>query len=169
MTYFYRVGGHGTLGHLDLLLPPDISNPRYTQPPKHTHPPLDIPPSGHTHPYLDIPTLARTYEPWPGHTNSHPDISTPCPHIDLPNLLRYPSLKHTHPSRHTEILTLMWTEWLTDACENITFPQLFLRAVINHTDSFNNISNFRIVIKAQKIYVCIHNICHRWRFGHCIC
>ena len=30
----------------------------------------------------------------------------------------------------TEADTVLWTEWLTDACENITLPQLSLRAVI---------------------------------------
>ena len=31
----------------------------------------------------------------------------------------------------TEADTPLWTEWLTDRCKNITFPQLRLRMVIN--------------------------------------
>ena len=40
----------------------------------------------------------------------------------IPTPQKGPGTSDTHPP---------WTEWLTDACENITFPQLLLRAVIN--------------------------------------
>ena len=36
--------------------------------------------------------------------------------------------RHAHPSA-THAPPLLWTEFLTHACENITFPQLLLRTV----------------------------------------
>ena len=39
----------------------------------------------------------------------------------------------------------LWTEWLTHACENITFPQLHLRAVTIKKQQKNNIkSEFQV-------------------------
>ena len=58
----------------------------------------------------------------------HPMSTHPRPHIQLSThtlpkcMLRYPPLQ---PS-------LSWTEWLTRACENITFKQLRLQAVKIH-------------------------------------
>ena len=41
----------------------------------------------------------------------------------------------------------LWTEFLTHACENITFPQLLLRTVININHAVNSISYGGIAIR----------------------
>ena len=74
--------------------------------PCHAHPPSCMPPAMHT----PLPHMPRaTHTPIP-----HPCM-TPLPHMP--------------PS-------LLWTEFLTHACENITFPQLLLRAVKINNKSY---------------------------------
>ena len=49
---------------------------------------------------------------------------------------------HTPPFHHTALFDHIIpprTEWITDRCKNITFPQLRLRAVIIRTSLFNNL------------------------------
>ena len=44
--------------------------------------------------------------------------------------------RHVHPggmcdlARHAGIHTPLWTDFLTHACENITFPQVVMRTII---------------------------------------
>ena len=95
--------------------------------PRHTHP-------RHTHPWTypttwSYPTTL-VIPNHPGHTHSP---WTYPPTLDIPNPLEswdqtYPPLEKTWNQGY---LPLLWTEWLTDACENITFRQLRWRAVTN--------------------------------------
>ena len=62
-----------------------------------------------THPPLDIPTTHRPPQKGPGTRDTHP-----IPRKDMATRIPPPP----------------WTEWLTDAFENITFLQLLLRVVI---------------------------------------
>ena len=73
-----------------------------------------------------------------------PVMHTPPPCTSLPHIppqphtppamhapLQCPSLPHTPPAIHAPTMyTPLWTEFLTHACENITFPQLLLWTVI---------------------------------------
>ena len=57
-----------------------------------------------------------------------------------------PRLRGRHPLTHAGIYTpLQWTEFLTDACETITFSQLLLRAVIKITFELPVLGFFRSV------------------------
>ena len=86
----------------------------YLTPPGHTHPIKYTHPREHTYP-LDIPT-PWTYPPpstGPGARDTNAFRKDLVPEIPTPK-------KDMEP----EIPTPLWTERLTDTCENITFPQL---------------------------------------------
>ena len=78
----------------------------------HTHLPLMPPP--HTPPAMHAPC----------HTHPLPTMCTHLPAMHAPPCHAHPC--HAHPPP--------WTEFLTHACENITFAQLLLRMVINWND-----------------------------------
>ena len=72
-------------------------------PPTVHTPPMRMPPAMHAPPFMLLPCM-----PLPTHAPCHA-----CPSAPMPPA--------THPH--------LWTEILTHACENITFPQLLLRKV----------------------------------------
>ena len=85
-------------------------------------------PSGHTSPGQTPP---QADHPWTDTT---------------PSQARHPSahcMLGWHPSpMHAGILT-PWTDWLTDRCKNITFPQLRLRAVKQIKHDWGLFANYR--------------------------
>ena len=71
-----------------------------------------------THPLLRCTSHLDIATPW---TYTSPNIPTPPPRRDLlAEIPLLPSRKDIGPGIP---ITLLWTEWLTDACENITFLQ----------------------------------------------
>ena len=62
---------------------------------------------------------------WPPSPCTPPTLHASLPHMPPP---------HTHPATHPlPHMPAPWTEWLTDRCKNIAFPQLRLREVMKQT------------------------------------
>ena len=59
----------------------------------------------------------------------------------------------------------LWTEWLTDRCKNITFPQLRLRAVIISTTNTNSITKLQCFLEGKWFGVFIHLEEESWNAG----
>ena len=106
----------------------------------------------------------------------HPPPQVPCSGLPtgLTHLLDIPI---PYP-RHTPLPDL-WTEWLTDTCENITFPQLHWRAIKirYHCRHYERTLTFLCggfpSVSACCLIECyimeVRGAVHVWCFSHCIC
>ena len=129
-------------GRLRPHTPPLPCTPPTMHAPHHACPLQCTPPARHANLAMHAPhhacTPPTTHAPLPPCTspmtrtpcNAHPHHT--CPLQCIPPIMRT-SAMHTPchacpPATHAP--SRLWTEFLTHACENITFPQLLLRAVI---------------------------------------
>ena len=124
-----RCSGHLSCHTYPLPCMPPTTHAPCHECPHHTYPLSWMPPALHAPPPCTPPAM---HAPLPC---THPLPCTPpcyaCPlamHTPpchaVPPLPCMPPLPHTPPP-------ILWTEYLTHVCENITFPQLLLRTVIN--------------------------------------
>ena len=106
--------------HLHLF--PKTSSHSVTVSPTRTPPLQCMPPSSPRVPLPPCTPLRYACPPFA----THPPLYHTCPSLPcMPSPLCHachPPLCHARPA--------LWTEWLTDRCKNITFPQLSLWAVI---------------------------------------
>ena len=138
-------------------------------PPCHTccpamHTPCHAHPLPYTHPYHTPPCHTHPTTHAPCHT-CPPCHPSPC--MPPSFAMHFPFTMHTPPLSHMPPPHL-WTDGMIHACENITFPQLLLRAVININLNLNTllVSWFNVfsMLFSERIRLLRWKWWKRWRW-----
>ena len=138
--------------------PPAMHAPCHAHP-CHTCPPAMYSPLPCIPPCHVFPHHAPCHACLPHHV--HPTLPCTPPAMHAPHACPLPQMSHfPHPVMHAPLPHMhpLWTEFLTHACENITFPQLLLLTVINAASLSDDCSMTCKQYKMIKIFTNIHHI-----------